>query len=156
MNWPRQSYDEMVKFYGLPGENQAKLALPYPVRLGWEPTRILNAITCHERVADSLTRVLTKVLGEYGQARITELHLDVFDGCLNVRKMRGGTQWSIHSWGAALDWDADRNTLKMGSNQATLDNPPYTPWWRFWEEEGWLSLGRARNYDWMHVQAAKP
>ena len=24
-----------------------------------------------------------------------------------------------------------------------------------WEEEGWISLGRARDFDWMHVQAAR-
>lgn len=27
--------------------------------------------------------------------------------------------------------------------------------WKCWEEEGWVSLGRQRNYDRMHVQAAK-
>ena len=28
-------------------------------------------------------------------------------------------------------------------------------WWRIWEEQGWTSLGRVRNFDWMHVQATK-
>jgi len=27
--------------------------------------------------------------------------------------------------------------------------------WKAWEEEGWLSLGRSRNFDWMHVQACR-
>jgi hypothetical protein len=24
--------------------------------------------------------------------------------------------------------------------------PEYDAWWRFWEEEGWVSLGRTKNY----------
>ena len=28
-------------------------------------------------------------------------------------------------------------------------------WWALWEEEGFVSLGRAGDFDWMHVQAAR-
>ena len=40
-------------------------------------------------------------------------------------------------------------------DKATFAKPEYERWWQCWEEEGWLSLGRTRNFDWMHVQAAK-
>ena len=33
--------------------------------------------------------------------------------------------------------------------------PEYNMWWKLWEEEGWVSLERQRNFDWMHVQAAR-
>lgn len=49
----------------------------------------------------------------------------------------------------------DRNQLKMGRDRAVFARPDYDVWWRCWEEEGWTSLGRTRNYDWMHVQAAR-
>lgn len=51
--------------------------------------------------------------------------------------------------------DPERNRLKWGRDRASLARPEYDPWWRCWEEEDWVSLGRARNFDWMHVQAAK-
>jgi hypothetical protein len=74
---------------------------------------------------------------------------------MNVRKMRGSDAWSMHSWGIALDFDANRNALRMTSKEAAFAKPAYNQWWKLWEDEGWVSLGRERNYDWMHVQAAR-
>ena len=84
-----------------------------------------------------------------------KLRLDRWGGCLNVRKMRGGSSWSMHAWGIAIDFDPDRNQLKWGRDRAVFARPDYDAWWRCWEDEGWTSLGRTKNYDWMHVQAAR-
>ena len=99
--------------------------------------------------------VLTKVLELYGIEEIQRLGLDVWSGCVNVRKMRGGTEWSMHSWGIAVDYDDTNNQLKWGRDKARFARPEYDKWWQCWEKEGWESLGRKKNYDWMHVQAAK-
>jgi len=69
--------------------------------------------------------------------------------------MRGGNSWSMHSWGIAIDFDASRNQLRWGREKAVLAKPVYDAWWKAWEDEGWVSLGQERNYDWMHVQAAR-
>jgi hypothetical protein len=98
---------------------------------------------------------LENVLNIYGENEIDRLRLNRFGGCYNNRRMRGGTQWSTHSWGIALDFDPARNQLTWGRNQAAFAHPVYNDWWRCWEEEGWVSLGRRRNYDWMHIQAAE-
>lgn len=153
--WPRQTEAELKHFYGEIGKNQTKLALPYPHRLSWDLRETVDAFWCHAKVHDSAQRVLTRVLEHYGLARIKALHLDRFGGCLNVRKMRGGTKWSMHAWGIAIDYDTEFNRYNWGRDRATLARPEYDAWWRFWEEEGWVSLGRTRNFDWMHVQAAK-
>ena len=153
--WPHQAEAELIRRYGDRGENQTKLALPYPHRLSWDLRRTVNSFWCHEMVHDSAHRVLNRVLEHYGADRITELRLDRWGGCLNVRKMRGGTKWSMHSWGVAIDYDTEFNKYKWGRDRATLARPEYDAWWHFWEEEGWVSLGRLRNFDWMHVQAAK-
>ena len=106
-------------------------------------------------MSDSLGRVLAVVLDHYGLDEIKRLRLDLWGGCLNVRKMRGGDRYSMHSWGIALDYDPERNRLKWGRDKASFAKPEYDPWWEAWEQEGWVSLGRQRNFDWMHVQAAK-
>jgi hypothetical protein len=79
----------------------------------------------------------------------------LFGGCLNVRRMRGGSAWSMHSWGIAFDFDPDRNQLRWGRDRAAFAKPEYNKWFELWEEEGAVSLGRVRNFDWMHVQFAR-
>lgn len=152
-NFPKEAFLE--EFYGEVGKNQVRLQLPYPHRLSWEKRTIVRSLFCHEKVKDSLNTVLTNVLNHYGMEEIRRLHLDIWGGCLNVRKKRGGTSWSTHSWGIALDYDPDNNALRWGRDKATFAGPEYDKWWQFWEEEGWVSLGRTKNYDWMHVQAAR-
>jgi len=155
-HWPRQAPQEnLFRFYGEVGESQAAVDLPYPLKLAWNKSTVVNRFQCHEKVRDSIQRVLSRVLDHYGMEEIKKLRLDLWGGCLNVRKMRGGTKYSTHSWGIAVDFDPERNQLKWGRDRAHFARPDYDMWWRLWEEEGWISLGRHRNFDWMHIQAAK-
>ena len=155
-NWPQQSPEQnLTRYYGNVGENQTKINLPYPHKLSWKTGQIINRFHCHEKVHDSLHRVLSRVLDSYGLEEIKKLRLDLWGGCLNVRKMRGGSSFSMHSWGIAIDYDPVRNNLRWGRDRAAFAKPEYETWWKLWEEEGWISLGRMRNFDWMHVQAAK-
>lgn len=39
--------------------------------------------------------------------------LKTWDGCYNVRKIRGGVSFSLHSWGLAIDVNAKENGLNM-------------------------------------------
>ena len=96
-----------------------------------------------------------RTLEHYGLPEIQRLRLDMFGGLLNVRRMRGGTSWSMHAYGIAWDVDPARNALRMGRDQATLDAPEYDAFWSFVYDEGAISLGRERNYDWMHFQFAR-
>ena len=151
--WPRQA--DVPTFYGTKGQHQTMLALPYPMRIAWEPGKIVHKMSLHEKVAPSAGRVLQRILEIYG-SRIPELGLDLWGGSLNVRLMRGSqTQWSMHSWGIAIDFDPDHNSLNTPFAKARFGAPEYVPWWEAWEAEGWVSLGRSRNYDAMHVQAAR-
>jgi hypothetical protein len=152
--WPKQDYNSMVDFYGPVGENQIKLEVPYKLKLAWAPSTTLSRITCNQKVSQSLGIIFDNTLKTYGEKDIEKLRLNMFGGCLNVRKMRGGSAWSIHSWGAAIDLDPDNNQLKWASPKATFSKKEYEPFWKIVEAEGWTSLGRRRNYDWMHFQAA--
>lgn len=154
--WPGQTPEsELVQFYGQVGQNQTLIDLPYSHRLSWQTGTVITRFQCHEKVHDSLHRVLTRVLDRYGLEEIRRLRLDLWGGCFNDRSMRGGTRHSMHSWGIAIDYDPDRNRLQWGRDRAVFAKSEYDAWWKLWEQEGWVSLGRTRNFDWMHVQAAK-
>jgi hypothetical protein len=153
--WPVENEAKLIQFYGQPGTNQTTITVPYPHFLSWDPSAKVSKIGCHKKVGRSIQRVLEKVLAHYGRAGIRDLRLDVFGGCFNKRKKRGGSSWSMHAWGIALDYDPANNQLKWGRDRASFASPAYDKWWACWEDEGWCSLGRLRNFDWMHVQAAR-
>ncbi|WP_058602074.1 glycosyl hydrolase 108 family protein [Aureimonas ureilytica] len=152
--WPRQS--EVPTFFGPPCKPQMKrLELPFRMRIAWDLEKEITGFMIHEKVHDSAARVFEKIWRHYGEAGIREIGMDLFGGCYNCRKMKGGSSWSMHSWAIAIDFDPARNQLKWSHLHARLAKPDATKFWEFWEEEGWLSLGRARDFDWMHVQAAR-
>jgi hypothetical protein len=154
-NWPKQDFKSMTAYFGEVGENQTSLDLPYELCLAWDPVIKVKRATCNKKCAESLHTIFENTLKTYGLKDIKLLNLDNFGGMLNVRKMRGGNAWSIHSWGAAVDLSPDKNRLKWNKTQAQFAQKEYAPFWEIVEAEGWVSLGRARDFDWMHFQAAR-
>lgn len=153
LRWPTESNVE--QFFGPPGSNQVLLQLPFPMRLAWDLDTVVRRASCNAKVRDSLDRIWTRVLEKYGLDEIRRLRLDLFGGCLNVRRKRGGSGWSMHAFGIAWDVDPDHNQLKMGRDEATLDGAEYDDFWNIVYDEGAIGLGRERNYDWMHFQFAR-
>lgn len=150
--WPRQR--DVMAFYGAVGTNQTQIEIPFDMVLAWDRSARVRKMTLHTKVAASAKRVLENVAGLYTPQERAALGLDVFGGSLNVRRMRGGSAYSMHSWGIAIDFDPERNQLNWKAPKARLSHADALPFWKAWEAEGWLSLGRARDFDWMHVQAA--
>lgn len=154
MMWPTQA--ECRKFYGTPGTGHAKLALPFPMYLAWDKKVELRSFTIHKKCLESAGRAFARIAEAYPDAKQRrDLGIDLFGGCYNNRPMRGGTQLSMHAFACAIDFDPDRNQLKWGKDRARLAKPDAAKFWWAWEQEGWISLGRTRNFDWMHVQAAR-
>ncbi len=152
-SWPRQR--ECAAFYGTPGTGHKMLDLPYPMRIAWDPHVTIKRITIHKKCADSAKRVLQKVKEHYGMEKIGDLGLDLFGGCYNNRPMRGGRSLSMHAYACAIDFDPARNLLRWDHTRARLARRDAVRFWELWEDEGWVSVGRARDFDWMHVQAAR-
>lgn len=151
--WPRQS--GVPSFFGDVGENQTRIEVPFDMVLAWDKDTRLSRMTVHRKVAESATRALTRVADTYSAPERASLGLHLFGGSLAVRRMRGGSSWSMHSWGIAIDFDPERNQLRWKAPRPRLSHDDALPFWRIWEDEGWVSLGRARDFDWMHVQAAR-
>lgn len=146
---------QAIKKYGKPtdkGEYLISIELPYPMRLAWDKKTKVKTMRCHKLVADKFTDVFIELLVVYGYEKIVELGIDLFGGCFNFRAMRGGSDYSRHSWGIAIDLDPERNLLHETSKTARFARPEYKPMIDTFYKHGFVSLGREKNYDWMHFE----
>lgn len=160
--WPKQS--ECDTFYGNPRskdgtsaslswqrDNLVRVVPPFEVRYAGHP---IKGITIHKKCFASLERVLNAAWIACGkdQHKIDESGLSTFSGSFNFRLMRGRNVLSMHSYGCAIDFDAERNDL--GSHQPSFAKYPWVI--KAFEDEGWVWGGRwPSRPDGMHFQAAR-
>jgi hypothetical protein len=146
---------EAIKRFGQPNEAGTYLTtidLPYPMRIAWDVNTTVKKIRCHKLVAENFKAVFSELLEVYGYEKIKELGIDLFGGCFNFRKMRGGTSYSMHAWGIAVDLDPARNKLKETSRTARFARSEYKQMIDIFYKHGFISLGVEKNYDWMHFE----
>lgn len=148
--WPLQK--NISEFFGIMGENQVSCNVPFDLIIPWDKSNMIRQYSCHKLVKEPMERVWKRTLEYYGEKTINELRLNYFGGCLNVRKMRGGSAWSTHSWGIAIDIDPDRNELRTTWANSQMSKKEYEKFVEFWYDEGAINLGKEANYDSMHFQ----
>jgi hypothetical protein len=145
--WPRADLASMRRFYGEPGDVARLVNLTViglGVKYAGQPVR---TVRCHERVAESLGRVLRRIAASDHRAI-----LDQYAGCYNYRPMRGGSNWSKHAWGAAIDLAPGTN-----GNHAHWPTKATMPLevMEMFALDGWLSAGAFWSRDAMHMQATR-
>lgn len=147
---------QINKKYGAPGDesNFVTIDLPYPMRIAWDTATRVNKIRCHKLIAKQLQAVFVDLLAAYTYPELSRLGIDLYGGCYNFRKMRGGKDWSRHSWAIAIDLDPDRNQLKETAKTARFARPEYKKMIDIFYKHGFLNLGVEKNYDWMHFEIA--
>jgi len=151
--------NEIVKKYGKPNETGegylTTILLPYPMKLAWDLDTKVSKMRCHKLAAEAFENVFNDLLAHYGMKEIERLGIDLFGGCFNYRKMRGGSEWSKHSWAIAIDLDPARNKLKETAKTARFARPEYQPMIDIFYNNGFINLGIEKNYDWMHFELRK-
>lgn len=146
---------QITDVYGDPGSsNLVQLQLPYPMRIAWDLGKTVKTMQCHKLVAPKFKLVFDELLATYGLPELQRLGIDLFGGCYNFRKMRGGSDWSRHAWGIAIDLDPDRNQLKQTSKTAQFAKPEYKKMKEIFYKHGFVGLGPEEDRDWMHWEIA--
>lgn len=154
-NWPSQAIVRSgLSIFGKPGDESNLLNIKPAYQLYYCGTPV-KTIRVHKAIAADVEAALKEILAHYGLAEIKRLGLDQYSGSYNYRKSTGASSLSMHAWGIALDFAAEKNTYSMKKPQASLSKPECEMWWKIWEKHGAVSLGRECNYDWMHLQFAK-
>lgn len=156
-NIPKQSQVESI--YGTPG-NQIRsrlkrIELPFKLRIDWNLRQRTNKITVHRDCADGLEAALIAVHAHYGAAEMERLGIDRYAGAYNHRKMRGGSKWSMHAYGCAIDFYAEPNGLRMACPEALFCRAEYKPFLDIMEQHEWLPALRLWGKDAMHFQRAR-
>jgi len=134
--------------------NLTTIVAPYPLTASWNPAVTLSRLRCHRKIAESLRGILRAILEHYGSTeavRAVRMHLT--GGVYNFRPISGSARLSMHSYGAAIDLDPERNPL----GKAWDPNAGMIPMAvvDIFEAEGWKWGGRFRNRkDCMHFQAS--
>ncbi|WP_407489443.1 M15 family metallopeptidase domain-containing protein [Elizabethkingia anophelis] len=117
-----KTIQQYINKFGLPTPNGSgylvTIDLPFPLRIAWDTNTKVNKLTCNKVIAEPLKVVFADILKAYGYDKIKELGIDLFGGCFNFRQMRGGSNYSVHSWGLAIDLDPSRNQLKETAKTA--------------------------------------
>ncbi len=144
--WPTQA--ECPAFYG---DSEAAIqAQLVTVHVPWLMNGKTQTIEIHRKCADSLTRIVNYIWEYCGksQDKVHEFGYDIFDGSFNWRYIAGTHTPSVHSYGAAVDFDAAANPIR---------NPgkfkPESLIVHAFTEESWIWLGP--TFDPMHFQAAR-
>jgi len=147
----------LIERYGKPNSAGkgylVTIDLPFPMIVAWDRKTTVKRIQCHKLIADRLKKALSDILCHYGIEEIEKLGINIYGGCFNYRLMRGSTTTlSKHSWGTAIDLDPDRNLLRETSKTARFARPEYKAMIDIFYLNGFINLGREKNFDWMHFE----
>lgn len=94
---------QCLKKYGQPSDSNPHMTLwdvPGYLEIGVIPKRIY----CNRDLIQPLSRAFQELIRT---GYVNELK--TWDGCFNIRKKRGGSTMSLHSWGVAVDLNAYAN-----------------------------------------------
>jgi len=97
---------QCLKKYGDPvlQKNLVMWDVPTTLEVGIIPKKIY----CNKDLVGPLSKALTALIAT-GYVK----ELKTWDGCFNIRKKRGLSSMSLHSWGIAIDVNAFENGLNM-------------------------------------------
>lgn len=134
--------NDCLKKYGPPSESNPNLILwnmPRELQVGVVPKRIY----INKDLVEPLTQAIKNLID---RGFIHELK--TWDGCFNIRKKRGLTSWSLHSWAIAVDVNAFENGLNMKPKLSMGFVKCFT-------DAGFTWGGTWQRLDGMHFQLAK-
>jgi hypothetical protein len=149
---------QCLEHYGNPeskefaGKWLKKFVLPADVAAIWPRypglDKPITAVYMNSFAFDSLIAVMRELI-KLDLAK----EFKTYDGCTNVRKKRGINEYSVHSWGLALDFNAALNPLgmKKGAKPGMFSAAFLAVWARHdWVAGMWFS-----RPDGMHFQYTK-
>jgi len=133
---------QALKKYGSPSPSNPHMVVwdvPTELEIGLIPKKIY----CNKDLVGPLTQAFKNLIAT-GHVK----EIKTWDGCFNIRKVRGGTSMSLHSWGIAVDINAFENGLYQVPKLSAGFVKCFTDAGFFWG-------GNFKRLDGMHFQLSK-
>lgn len=149
--WPHDDTASLTAFYGPPAtsSNMVLVVPPWPITYEGRPCR---GVQIHRKCAASLKAVFDDIALQVGHdwSKLPP-GATVFSGSYNPRPIRGSSRPSCHSFGAAVDWDSEQNTMNYNGDKGSMSPIVVGAYKR----QGWYWGGDFHSrQDPMHFQAA--
>jgi len=129
---------QALKKYGDPFKEANMIVWDVPTNL--EVGVVPKKLYCNKDLVEPLSKALKNLIDT---GKIAELK--TWDGCFNIRKKRGLSSMSLHSWGIAIDVNAAWN----GLNVTPVLSPEFV---KCFTDAGFDWGGIWSNPDGMHFQ----
>lgn len=129
--------------YGDPSANEGKFMVLWDVPSDLEHGAIPKRLYCNRDLKPLLEKAFKNVID-----RGLAVQVKTWDGCFNIRKKRGATSMSLHSWGLAIDFNAAWN----GFGKTPTMSPELV---KCFTDAGLDWGGKWSRPDGMHFQIAK-
>lgn len=129
---------QCLKKFGDPEKENNMVLWDIPDDINKAIPVIPNKLYCNQLIVKPLEAAFRAMIKK-------NLTFKTWDGCFNIRKKRGLSSMSLHSWGLAIDVDAAWNGL---GKKATL-NPEIV---KCFKENGFDWGGDWQRTDGMHFQ----
>jgi hypothetical protein len=132
---------QCLKKYGDPEKelNMILWDVPTEIEIGVIPKKLY----CNKDIVDPLMAAFINLIN---RNKVDELK--TWDGCFNIRKKRGLSSMSLHSWGIAIDVNAAWN----GLNKKPVLTPEFV---KCFTDAGFDWGGTWKRLDGMHFQLKK-
>lgn len=96
---------DCITKYGNPSA-KSKYLIMYQMPLSLQLPHLPKTIFCNVDFVEPYEKAIKNLI-DAG----CENEIKTFDGCFNIRKARGTSVWSLHSWGVAIDLNAFENQM---------------------------------------------
>lgn len=136
-------------YYGKAGNENNLVTMRFPYLMVYDG-KLITSTRVHKKVHDSLLKVLNVIKSSYCENKVIFENAQSYDGVYNNRNKRGGSNKSLHAYGAAIDLDAGDNTFTQAWPMRA--HMPFEIMCEF-AKEGWCCAGAMWGYDAMHFQA---
>jgi len=129
--------------FGDPAANESKFMTVFDVPADLEIGFIPKKVYCNKVMQEPLLQAFKNLIAT-GHVK----ELKTWDGCFNIRKKRGATSASLHSWGIAVDlnaaWNGFGKEPKLSAGFVKCFTDAGFDWGGLWKTK-----------DGMHFQLAK-